>query len=132
MPDSPLIQRIRNSKEIIRSSPAGAGGAIGGGSPRPGAAMAERPSPNAGRGQGETTPREQLPRERAGKKRGTVQRNDMPAGVTGGGSGAGVGPPVRKEVVVRSSAYPGEIVASGEFSGGGTVVLRKGKSVNAP
>jgi hypothetical protein len=95
-------------------------------------APAERPSPKAGKSHGKTTTRDETPREKAGKERGNVERNQPPAGVTGGGSGAGVAPPVRKEVVVRSSAYPGEIVASGEFSGGGTVVLRKGKSGNAP
>jgi len=40
--------------------------------------------------------------------------------------------PGRKEVVVASSAYPTEIVATGDFSKGATIVLRKGKRIGGP
>jgi hypothetical protein len=40
--------------------------------------------------------------------------------------------PGRNEVVVSNFAYPREIVATGNFSQGGTIVLRKGKNIGAP
>ena len=39
--------------------------------------------------------------------------------------------PGRSEVVVSNSFYPREIVATGNFSPGGTIVLRKGKNIGA-
>lgn len=37
--------------------------------------------------------------------------------------------PGKKEVVVMTSSYPAEIVATGTFSQGGTIVLRRGKKI---
>ena len=37
--------------------------------------------------------------------------------------------PGRKEVVVATSAYPTEILATGDFSQGGTIILRRGKKI---
>ena len=137
VPDSPLIRRIRHSKEVIRSSPSGAGEPLGAASPRPGAATAERPPSDAGKGgveatKTEKTVREKPPREKSVKERGNVERDRTPSGGREAGSGGGPAAPVRKEVVVRTPAYPGEIVAIGEFSAGGTIVLRRGKSPSAP
>jgi hypothetical protein len=40
--------------------------------------------------------------------------------------------PGRREVVVATSLYPTEIVATGDFSQGGVIILHRGKKIDRP
>ena len=134
---SPLIQRIRYSQEIVRSSPGNVPGA----------------TKNAAKSTNELAVTKRLPRlwklvdeQSTGdliKKRWTTSNQNKMSVEANSKSGyihhwvttkeyfsETTVKPGGKEVVVATSGYPNEIVAtSADFSRGGTVVLRRGKKI---
>lgn len=134
---SPLIRRIRASHEVVRSSPSTVSGttksavkgvgetAITTRASKPWKLVAEQSS-------GELTKRrwtannQRIMNVEANSKTGYIHHrvstnryfSDMTM------------KPGRNEVVVLTSGYPTEIVATGNFSQGGTIVLRRGKKID--
>jgi len=114
MPDSPLIRIIRNSQEIIRSSPPGKGGTPRSLSRGSDETMAVKRSTTPGKAGSAT--------QSPGATRYRVTTKGVPGETTGR--------PGRSGVVVSNPAFQNEIIATGTFTPGGTIVLRKGKSIN--
>jgi len=135
--DSPLLQRIRNSKEIIRSSPPSKGGMTRSVSSTQGEAMVTKRSPSPWKITGERTSGETKRKQwsNGGQGNMTVEANPS-AGYTRyrvtkrGYSSETTVKSEKNEVVVSSSSYQNQIVATGNFSQGGTIVLSKGKYVS--
>jgi hypothetical protein len=125
--DSPLIQRIRSSREILRSSPGGVGGTTTG---------APKPYPKPWKLVSEQSTDEVTKKRWSNSSQGSMSVEANPKSgyfhyqvVTKGNFSETIVKPGRKEVVVATSAYPTEIVATGNFSQGGTIVLRRGKNI---
>lgn len=121
--DSPLIRRIREGKDTVRSSPRGIGGFLRAMTPRPGESGAAKPPRGSWKSGGTGT-----------KGTMTVERNRASGTTryrveTQGYSSETTVNPGRNEVAITNPAFPREIVATGNFSRGGTIVLRKGKAI---
>ena len=125
--DSPLIQRIRSSREILRSSTGGVGGMTTG---------APKPYPKPWKLVSEQSTDEVTKKRWSNSSQGSMSVEANPKSgysryqvVTKGNYIETTVKPGRKEVVVATSAYPAEIVATGNFSQGGTIILRRGKKI---
>ena len=138
-PESPLILRIRSTRGVLRSSPAAIGGMTRSGPNRPsdttGAGRVARPwTPASEPSTGELTRKRWT---NSSQESMSVEANPKSGYthyrvVTKGYFSETTVKPGRKEVIVASSAYPTEIVATGDFSKGATIVLRKGKRIGGP
>jgi hypothetical protein len=125
--DSPLIQRIRFSREILRSSPGGVVGITTG---------AQKPYPKPWKLVSEQSTDELTKKRWSNSSQGSMSvEANAKSGyshylvVTKGNYSETTVKPGRKEVVVATSAYPTEILATGNFSQGGMIVLRRGKKI---
>jgi len=133
---SPLIRRIRSSREVVRSSPSTVSGttksavkgagetAITKHASKPWKLVAEQSSGDLTKRRW-TANNQGIMSVEANSKTGYMHHqvstnryfNDIT--IKSG----------RKEVVVLTSGYPAEILATGNFSEGGTIVLRRGKKI---
>jgi hypothetical protein len=126
-PDSPMIQRIRNSREILRSSPGGIGGMATGAvkpHPRPWTLVSEQSIGELTKKRWSNSSQGSMSIE-ANTKSGYSHYRV----VTKGNYTETTVKPGRKEVVVATSTYPTEILATGDFSHGGTIILSRGKKI---
>ncbi len=126
-PDSPLIQRIRFGREVLRSSPSGVSGI---------ATVAAKPHPRPWRLVSEQSANELTKKRWSNNIQWDMSVEANPKSgyshyrvVTSGNYTETTVKPGRKEMVVATSAYPTEIVATGNFSQGGTIILRRGKKI---
>jgi hypothetical protein len=142
VPESPLIKSLRSSREIVRSSPARSGGRI------------LRPTQSAGGPVGNvlaarkwvpasdtstTSTGNQIRRHWSNDQHGSMS---VEANTQSGYTHIRVAMPQyfldttiqegKKELVMASSSYPAQILATGEFSPGGNVVLHRGTTINQP
>ena len=133
---SPLIRRIRSSREVIRSSPNTVAGttksAVKGASeavttkrlPKPWKLVAEQSTGDLTKRRW-TASNQGIISVEANSKSGythhRVTTNRYFSEMTM--------KPGRKELVVLTSGYPTEILATGNFSEGGTIILRRGKKI---
>jgi hypothetical protein len=129
VPDSPSIQRIRSSREILRSSPGGVGATATDTPklyPRPWTLVSEQSTNELTKKRWSNSIQGTMSVE-ANSKSGycrfmvLTKENYIETTVK----------PGRKEMVVATSAYPTEIVATGDFSQGGLIILRRGKKIGA-
>lgn len=134
---SPLIRRIRTSHEVIRSSPSTIAGTTKSAITDTGAMTTTKRASKpwklvAEQSTGDLTKRrwdagnQEIMSVEANSKTGYLHQR---ASTTRYFSDMTM-KPGRKEVVIVTSGYPTEIVAFGNFSQGGTVVLRRGKKIN--
>jgi hypothetical protein len=133
---SPLIRRIRSSREVIRSSPS--------------TVLGKTKSTVKGAGEIATTKRASKPwklvAEQSSGDLTTIRWTASNQGIMSVEANSKIGymhhrvstnryfsdmtmKPGRKEAVVLTSEYPSEIVATGNFSHGGTIILRRGKKI---
>lgn len=138
MPDSPLLQRIRSAREVLRSSPGTVAGMTRSVAKRTGETVAERP-PRPWRAAPDRSTGELTKRQWSNGGQGSMSVEANPKSgythyrvATQGYFSEMTVKPGRNEVVMASSAYPTEIVATGDFSQGGTIVLRRGKKIGGP
>lgn len=138
MPDSPLIQRIRRTRETIHSSPGSTGEMTRSTSRRSTETIVPKRSQKPWKTTGERTAGEITRKQWSNGGQGsmTVEANPTTGYTryrmaTKGYFSETTVKPGRSEVVLSNSAYPREIVATGNFSQGGTIVLHKGKNIGA-
>jgi hypothetical protein len=134
---SPLIQRIRSSQIIIRSSPGTVDGKAKSSAKRnsemgaikrlpiPWKLVAEQSSGDLIKRRWTTSNQGSISVE-VSSKTGYAQHQVT----TKGYFIKTTVKPGRREVVVATSGYPAEIVATGDFSQGGTIILRRGKKID--
>jgi hypothetical protein len=127
VPGSPLIQRIRSGREILRSSPSGVSVMDIG---------AARPYPRPWTLVSEESVGELTKKRWSNGSQGSMSVEANPESgyshyqvVTEGFYCETTVKPGRKEMVLATSVYPAEIVATGDFSEGGTIILHKGKKI---
>ena len=133
---SPIIQRIRSSPEIIRSSPSKVAGTTKNAAKRTSETIVTRRLPRPWKLVDEQSAGDLIKRRWTTSSQGnmSVEANSKSGYIhhrvtTKGYFSETTVKPGRKEVVVATLGYPTEIVATGDFSQGGTVVLHRGKKI---
>jgi hypothetical protein len=136
---SPLIQRIRSSRNVIRSSPGTVDGKAKSAAKRnsemdaikrfsiPWKLVAEQSSGDLIKRRWTTSNQENISvavNSKSGYAHHQVTTKGYFINTTV--------KPGRREVVVATSLYPTEIVATGDFSQGGVIILHRGKKIDRP
>jgi hypothetical protein len=139
VPESPLIKSLRSSREIVRSSPARSGERVSrsmqsAAGPTGKVLAARKWVPSS-----DTSTGNQIRRHWSNGQRGSMS---LEANPQSGYAHFRVAMPQyfldttiqegKKELVMASSSYPAQILATGEFSPGGNVVLRRGTTIDQP
>lgn len=134
---SPLIQRIRSSRNVIRSSPGTVDGKVKIAAKRNRDMDAIKRLYSPWKLVNEQSSGDLIKRRWSTSNQGSISVEvNSKSGyehhqvTTKGYFSKTTVKPGRREVLVATFAYPTEIVATGDFSEGGTIILRRGKKID--